>query len=185
MITPLPGTPVLPTPSNVANVLKALGNRTVVPQQGDKIAEHVGATDLPYIPVGEGSELKLLHVDLNVGLWISMTRFQPGVVIAKHFHTGPVYAVTLSGAWYYREYPDVVNRAGSYLFEPAGSVHTLMTPEDAGVTEVWFAIHGSNVLMDDAGQPTAVVDARYTLDVYRAWCAELGHDISSLIVVGE
>ena len=34
-----------------------------------------------------------------------------------------------AGAWKYAEYPEV-NRAGSYLFEPAGSIHTLTVLED-------------------------------------------------------
>ena len=59
---------------------------------------HVGEKDLPYVYAGEGSELQLLHVDLNQGLWISKTRFEPGVEIAKDFHTGFVFAVTLKGS---------------------------------------------------------------------------------------
>ena len=37
---------------------------------------------------------------------------------------------TIQGRWCYREYPDQPQTAGSYLYEPAGSVHTFYTPED-------------------------------------------------------
>lgn len=165
--------------------LAQFAGRPVVPTQGGREAMHLGANDLPWVYAGPGSELKLLHVDLNQGLWISTTRFQPGIRLPRHFHTGCVLGVTLRGCWYYDEYPHAVNRAGSYLFEPAGSVHTLVVPEQEEVTEVWFAIWGANVLMDEAGQATAVVDAARSLEVYRALCAASGKSAADVFVVGE
>lgn len=170
---------------DVGRVLAQFAGRTVVPTVGDLAAMHVGAADLPWVFAGPGAELQLLHVDLNQGLWISKTRFQPGIEVARHFHTGCVFAVTLAGSWYYKEYPEQVNRAGSYLFEPAGSVHTLVVPQQAEPTEAWFAIWGANVLMDEDGSATAIVDARVSLEVYRAFCRELGASTDKLIVLGE
>ncbi len=61
---------------------------------------------------------------------------QPGVTIQRHKHTGEVLAFTIRGAWKYLEYPEV-NTAGSYLFEPAGSIHTaysgIESPNDGRV----------------------------------------------------
>jgi quercetin dioxygenase-like cupin family protein len=172
-------------PSSVTAALAQFAGRTVVPTTSERAAIHIGDGDLPYVWAGEGSELQLLHVDLNQGLWISKTRFRGGIEIAKHFHTGCVLAVTLAGSWYYKEYPDHVNRAGSYLFEPAGSVHTLVVPAQVGVTEAWFAIWGANVLMDERGQATTIVDAKASLDIYRALCRAQGASCDALIVVGE
>ncbi len=166
-------------------VLARFADLPMVPVHSDRLAVHVGQDDLPYMPAGSGSELKLVHVDLNQGLWISVTRFQPGTRIARHFHTGCVLAVTLSGSWYYEEYPESVNQRGSYLFEPAGSVHTLVCPDGAEPTEVWFAIWGANVLMDETGDPVAVVDAHRSLALYRAYAEETDADLSALLVVGE
>ena len=43
-----------------------------------------------------------------------------------------------------------MNVAGSYLFEPAGSIHTLHVPDtNTEVTDVFFAIHGANLNLDD------------------------------------
>ena len=157
------------TPDHVVSeVFAQFAGRTMVPTNGAREAHHIGDSDLLYVYAGEGSELQLLHVDLNQGLWISKTRFSPGVVLPRHFLTGNVFAVTLRGEWYYKEYPQSVNRAGSYLFEPAGSVHTLLVPEQEGITEAWFAIQGANVLIGEIGKPTAIVDAQSALDVYRA-----------------
>lgn len=131
-------------------------------------------------------ELQLLHVDLTNGLWINRTRLKPGASVPTHFHAGMVLAVTLQGQWYYRESPQQVNTAGSYLFEPAGSVHTLQAAEDAGEdTLAWFAIWGPNINVDENRQITDVFDAYAVLTLYRLECDRQGSDYRSLIVVGE
>jgi 2,4'-dihydroxyacetophenone dioxygenase len=148
-------------------------------------ATHIGIGDLPFVDLGDRSAMQLLHVDLAQGLWVVRMRFQPGYRIAKHYHSGPVYAVTQRGSWYYVEYPDQVNSAGSYLFEPAGSVHTLVVPEDqVGDTEVWFAVFGANVNIGDDDQVINVLDAATVLGTYRALCAANGLDMSAVIVAG-
>ena len=88
-----------------------------------------GEDDLPWIDSGRGNEVKLLTAKISESLWIVRTRFQPGTAVQTHRHTGQVYAYTMSGSWHYKE-SEYVNRAGSFLYEPAGSVHTLLVPED-------------------------------------------------------
>lgn len=141
--------------------------------------------DLPWLEAGDGTALKLQHVDLNTNLWISLTRLAPGSKVIKHYHTGLVYAVTLQGKWFYDESPEEVSEAGSYLFEPAGSTHTLRTPDDIDEdTIVWFAIYGANINLDEDGNVVSVVDARSALDLYESYCEALGLDCSKLIVHG-
>lgn len=141
--------------------------------QDARRAIHRGESDLPFVPFLDGVELQLLQVDLDQGLWIVRTRFQPGVTIATHKHTGCVFAVTLAGSWRYLEYPDV-NTAGSYLFEPAGSVHTLTVPEQEGITDVWFAIYGANLNLDASGNVETVIDAELIHQTYLALCEGMG-----------
>ena len=86
-------------------------------------AVHLGVDDIPWVELGDGSLMRLLQVRIREGLWIVHTRFNPGYEVQTHKHTGPVWGYTNSGAWKYKEY-DYVNRAGSFLYEPAGSVHT-------------------------------------------------------------
>ena len=137
-------------------------------------AIHRGESDLPFVDFMDGVSLQLLQVDLDQGLWIVRTKFAPGITIPTHKHTGPVFAVTLAGSWKYLEYPDV-NTAGSYLYEPAGSVHTLTVPKSETVTtDVWFAIHGANLNLDANGNVEAVIDAELILQFYRTACREKG-----------
>ncbi len=137
-------------------------------------AIHRGESDLPFVDFAEGVSLQLLQVDLEQGLWVVRTRFQPGITIPTHKHTGPVFAVTLAGSWKYLEYPDL-NTAGSYLFEPAGSVHTLTVPAtETEVTDVWFAIYGANLNLDANGNVEAVIDAELIHQFYLTMCREKG-----------
>lgn len=144
-------------------------------------ALHRGESDLPFVALGDGTHLQLLQVDVEAGLWVIRTKFEPGVTVPTHKHTGEVFAFTLSGSWKYLEYPEV-NRAGSYLYEPAGSVHTLTVPGDqTDMTDVWFAIYGANLNLDANGTVEMVIDAGLVRDTYFALCEAEGRPRPSVI----
>jgi 2,4'-dihydroxyacetophenone dioxygenase len=134
-------------------------------------AVHFAASDLPFIDIGDGSLLKVLQIKAGEGLWIIENIFQAGYEVQKHRHTGPVFGYTTAGAWKYKEY-DYVNRAGSFLYEPAGSEHTLQCIEDN--TQVWFQMYGSNINLNEQGEIDMVVDGPLTLDFYFAMCEQQG-----------
>ncbi len=145
-------------------------------------AIHRGESELPFVDFADGVSLQLLQVDLDQGLWVVRTRFAPGITIPTHRHTGPVFAVTLAGSWKYLEYPDV-NTKGSYLFEPAGSVHTLtVPPTEKEITDVWFAIYGANLNLDADGNVEAVIDAELILNFYRQMCEAKGRRDPAVIL---
>jgi 2,4'-dihydroxyacetophenone dioxygenase len=135
------------------------------------VAVHIGADDLPWVDIGDGSKLKVLQVKATEGLWIVQNIFQAGYTVPTHRHTGPVWGYTISGAWHYKEY-DYVNRAGSFLYEPAGSVHTLECLEDD--TNVWFQMYGANLNLDAEGNIESVFDGPGTLAAYYALCEAAG-----------
>lgn len=148
---------------------------------GIPISLHRAAGELPFVPYQEGVVFQLLHVDIEAGLWVARVRFDPGVTIRRHKHTGEVFAFTLSGSWHYLEYPEI-NTAGSYLFEPAGAIHTLHVPEsNTEVTDVWFAVRGANLDLDSEGNVENVVDAGGILEAYRAQCLANGHPAPNVI----
>ena len=142
-------------------------------------AMHIGADDLPYVDIGDGSKLKVLQVDVAQELWIVENIFQRSYLVPTHRHTGPVYAYTTSGAWRYREY-GYVNRAGSFLFEPIGSTHTLECVEDD--THVWFQMYGKNLNLDAEGNVESEFDGPGTLEVYYALCEAEGHPRPNVLV---
>ena len=109
------------------------------------------------------------------GLWVDQDEVRSRVSRSPtHKHTGEVFAFTIAGSWKYLEYPEV-NRAGSYLYEPAGSVHTLHVPEDnEELTDVWFAIYGANLNLAPTTTSRSVIDAGFIRDVYVALCDAQG-----------
>lgn len=144
---------------------------------------HIGLNELPWANFGNGIELQLLHVDLHRGLWVNRTRLAPGTRVPRHYHAGPVFAVTLQGRWWYAESPQQVNSPGSYLFEPAGSIHTLTVPSDqAEPTVAWFSITGPNIQLKDDGGVDVILDAATMLSLYRWTCESQGQSAKGVIV---
>ncbi|HEV7526983.1 MAG TPA: 2,4'-dihydroxyacetophenone dioxygenase family protein [Acidimicrobiia bacterium] len=142
-------------------------------------AVHVGADDLPFVDIGGGSLLKVIQVKEKEGLWIVENIFQAGYEVQKHKHTGPVWGYTTSGAWKYKEY-DYVNRAGSFLYEPAGSVHTLQCIEDD--TRVWFHMYGVNLNLDADDNVESVFDGPGSLEAYYALAEAEGFPRPAVLV---
>ena len=154
----------------------------MVPPHGLTEAIHIGENDLPWVDLGDGSLLQLLQVDLRQGLWVIRAKFQPGYQVATHYHTGSVFAVTLSGSWHYLEYPEYVNTAGSYLYEPAHSLHTLaVSADNDGPTDVWFAIYGANLNLDAEGNIESIIDAELVRDGYLMMCEDQGKGTPNVI----
>ena len=61
-------------------------------------AVHIGRDELPYVDIGDGSQLRVLQVKPKEGLWIVENIFQAGYEVDTHKHTGPVWGYTRSGA---------------------------------------------------------------------------------------
>ncbi|WP_205622605.1 cupin domain-containing protein [Haliea salexigens] len=68
------------------------------------LAVHIGNHDLPFVDIGDGSQLKVLQVKPDEGIWVIENIFHAGYEVETHRHTGPVYGFTTSGAWKYKEY---------------------------------------------------------------------------------
>jgi 2,4'-dihydroxyacetophenone dioxygenase len=107
-----------------------------------------------------------LFLDPHNGVWVLRVKFAPGVTLPLHFHTGTVHIYTMSGAWYYTEYPDQVQKAGDYLYEPGGSIHQFNTPaSNTEDTDTFMVVTGSNVNFDANGTFLGLMDA----GMIKAW----------------
>ena len=117
-------------------------------------------------------------------MWVVRNRFEPGVRLQTHRHTGPVDGYTVAGRWHYLEY-DFYSTAGSYIREPAGSVHTLDVPEDNdGVTEILFIMEGVNLNLAADGSVESVTDGSGTLAAYEALCEAQGFASPTGVLLG-
>jgi 2,4'-dihydroxyacetophenone dioxygenase len=109
---------------------------------------------------GPGIHIQPLRIDPGRGELVMMVTLAPGCELPMHYHTGTAEVYTLSGRWEYREYPDQPQIAGSYLYEPAGSVHTFVTPEDnTEDTVVLWWMQGAQVSFNEDGTFHSLTDA--------------------------
>ncbi len=123
--------------------------------------------------LGPGVHFQPLRVDIENGEWVVLATFAPGARVPLHYHTGVVDAWTLSGSWHYYEYPDQPQTAGSYLFEPGSSVHTLACPDaNSEDTVVLFRVSGANVNFTDDGQFHSILDAALVAHLTDSLAAE-------------
>lgn len=120
-------------------------------------------------PDMNGVSLKPLFLDRENGVWVLYGKFAPGTVLPTHFHSGAVHFFTTKGRWNYREYPDDPQTAGSYLYEPGGSVHTFSVPADATEdAEGFMVVNGANVNFVD-GQYQNITDAGSLEEMFLAY----------------
>ena len=135
---------------------------------------HVDTDAFPfaYDYYADGLNLKLLQADIEGGMFAVRISFKPGVQLPPHKHTGAVHAFTLSGEWTYLEHVgSPSSKAGSYLYEPPGSIHTLKVADhNTGYTDVFFIIYGAMLLLDDDGNIAGVLDAQ---SQHEDWCKAL------------
>lgn len=106
-----------------------------------------------------GVDIYPLFLDIENGTWVLRAQFKPGVTLPKHFHTGVVHFYTLGGTWNYLEYPDQPQTAGSYLYEPGGSIHTFHCPEDSEGADGFMMVSGANINFDEDGNLMNIMDA--------------------------
>ena len=126
-----------------------------------------------YSPLTD-AQVRLLQARPEDQMWVLQGRMAPGLRADRHRHTGPVLGFTQSGAWRYLEH-DFVNRAGSYLYEPAGSVHTLSVLEDnEQPTEAYFVMYGEVLYLDDDDEITYVSNVQTNIDLYYQACESAG-----------
>jgi len=84
----------------------------------------------------------------------------PGCELPVHYHTGTAEVYTFQGRWEYREYSAQPQVAGSYLYEPGGSVHTFFCPEDnTEETIVLLWMEGAQINFDEDGKLVSINDA--------------------------
>jgi hypothetical protein len=139
--------------------------------------------DARWMPVGTIGHSRPLMYDTHTGSWVSILGASGSGTIQRHRHAAPVTAWTLDGGWGYREH-DWVARAGSFVYEPAGHIHTLYIHPDVGHMTAVFHIFGPLVYVDADGVGEDYEDVFVRIERYAAYCrsAGIGEDwVRSLI----
>lgn len=103
----------------------------------------------------DGVWMRPLLFDTVAGAWVNITRIHREGFISRHAHPCPVHAYVLSGQWRYQE-RDWIAKAGDFLLEPPGDVHTLIGLP--GGSETLFNISATLIELDEQGKPCGYAD---------------------------
>ena len=113
----------------------------------------VDCTTLPWVPISEGIDFRLLNTSTESGRWTVIFRAQAGSRFAAHRHLGAGEYYVLTGRMTYRMGEA---RAGTYGYEPLDVIHDLTCfPE---YTELLFTNHGPVAFLGADGSVETILD---------------------------
>jgi 2,4'-dihydroxyacetophenone dioxygenase len=136
-----------------------------------------------WVPLNDGVWARPLHFNVTAGQYTHLMRVTRSGIIARHRHTGPVFAHVLKGSWHYLEH-DWVAEEGGFVFEPPGETHTLVVPEGCDEMVTLFQVNGALVYVDQQGTALGYDDVFTRLENARRHYESAGVDpgyVESLI----
>lgn len=108
---------------------------------------------LPWTPIVEGIDYRLLFASAETGRWTVMFRCQPGSFFPRHKHHGAGEYFVVKGRMEYRM---GAAQAGTYGYEPLGVIHDMTTfPQ---YTELLFTNYGPVAFLNDDDSVSAILD---------------------------
>ena len=154
------------TPSNQQSSLDAVVRQYARPDVhiGDSEAES------PYVPFKPNVYIRHLAFDVRRALAVNILWVRQGGMLGRHRHRGPVSACVLEGSWRYLEY-DWVARAGSYVHESPGAIHTLVSDDPNGM-KTMFWVNGAVEFFDEKDNLLETIDVFWFIDHYLSYCRE-------------
>jgi len=130
----------------------------------------IHADELPWAPLSEGVSFRPLRFGRD-GRALQL-RVEPGVVIARHRHTGAVHAFNLSGQRELIEKGEIVG-PGGYVYEPPGNIDSWRCiGEEPCVVQI--NLSGRVEYLDAEGDVISATDTADLRDAYLAWCHAQG-----------
>ena len=126
-----------------------------------------------WVPQADNVWFRPLLLNRVHGYWCNLLRVRRSGVLHRHRHPGPVHAYVIKGSWRYLEH-DWVARAGSYVFEPPGVIHTLCVDADTDEMITFFNVSGAMIYLDADGRQVGYEDVFTKIDMCRRHYEEVG-----------
>jgi 2,4'-dihydroxyacetophenone dioxygenase len=129
-----------------------------------------------WVPQAENVWFRPLLLNTVTGSWCNLLRVRKSGVLSRHIHPSVVVGYVINGAWRYLEH-DWVARAGSFVYEPPGEIHTLVVDEASGPENemiTFFNIAGAMVYVDANGQPSGYEDVFTKIEMCRRHYTDIG-----------
>jgi 2,4'-dihydroxyacetophenone dioxygenase len=107
------------------------------------------------------------------GEWVNLLRVRSSDVLSRHRHPAPVHGYVIKASWRCLEH-DWVARAGMYVLEPPGEVHTLVVDSDVEEMITLFHVSGALIYFDENDRPCGYDDVHTKIDMCRKHFIETG-----------
>ena len=125
-----------------------------------------------WVPQAPNVWFRPLFLNRTTGEWVNLLRVRRSGVLSRHLHPAPVHGYVIKGSWRYLEH-DWIARAGMYVFEPPGEIHTLVVDsEDEMIT--LFHVSATLVYFDDQLKPCGHDDVHTKIAMCRKHYIECG-----------
>lgn len=137
----------------------------------------IDTDDLPWVPFDDNGtcHFKPVRFDFTTGTWTYLFKIKENKILTRHRHTGgSVIGYNLKGYWRYAE-REWVAKPGTFIFEPPGDIHTLITEEEEVIT--LFALGGSLQYFDEDDNIIGQDDIYSVYKRYCDHCVENGIEI--------
>jgi 2,4'-dihydroxyacetophenone dioxygenase len=134
---------------------------------------HLHTSDLPYVEVDKGMEMRVLHAWPEQNYYVTQIRAQPGCVGGLHQHPLGQHTsgFTLKGAWGHDH--QYLYRPGTYVYETPGVVHQFLNgPEETEI--VFFGSLGVEFVDPETLKVSREVPAHKLIQRYLEHCTEQG-----------
>lgn len=128
-----------------------------------------------WVPQAPSVWFRPLLLNTVTGSWCNLLRVRKSGVLSRHIHPSWVVGYVIKGAWRYLEH-DWVARAGMFVYEPPGEIHTLVVDPlvDAEEMITFFNIGGAMVYVDGEGTTVGYEDVFTKIAMCRAHYAACG-----------
>ena len=119
-----------------------------------------------WVPQAPNVWFRPLLLNTVNGEWVNLLRVRRSGMLSRHRHPAPVHGYVIKGSWRYLEH-NWIARAGMYVFEPPGEVHTLVVDDDVPEMITFFHVSGALIYFDDALAPCGYDDVHTKIDMCR------------------
>ncbi|MFO0868686.1 MAG: 2,4'-dihydroxyacetophenone dioxygenase family protein [Pirellulales bacterium] len=118
-----------------------------------------------WVPQAPNVWFRPLLLNTVQGEWVNLLRVRRAGVLSRHLHPAPVHGYVIKGSWRYLEH-DWIARAGMYVFEPPGEMHTLVVDDDDEMITL-FHVSAALIYFDDQRRPCGYDDVHSKIAMCR------------------
>ncbi len=125
-----------------------------------------------WVPQAPNVWFRPLLFNTVTGEWVNLLRVRRAGMLSRHLHPAPVHGYVIKGSWRYLEH-DWVAKAGMYVFEPPGEIHTLVVDDDDEMITL-FHVCAALIYFDDQLRPCGHDDVHTKIALCRKHYSENG-----------